>query len=145
MRWSSLALAAIVLASAPGCGGSPSNVSPKPSPIGGALVRLPGNRGFVAIKSEGPGGSRGARAKLRSASIVAVFYQDDGTTPMNPPPSEVVFEIGAAEKAKPVALSPDPADPNRFVSSPGPYANGLQGTIRAKIGGEDVRESFSSL
>ena len=141
MRWSVFLLAALAC----GCGDSPSNLNLKPSPVGGAMTRLPGDRGLVAIKAELPPAGRGSKAKSRTATIVVSFFQVDGATPMTPAPTEVVLLLGAADKAKSVSLSPDPKEPHRFASAPGPYANGLQGTIHAKIDGEDVRESFSSL
>ena len=132
-----------------GCGQEKSSLTLKPAPSGGAMIRLPKDRGFVAVKTEAPDGTRvvptARNAKPKPVSIVAYFYQADGSTAMNPAPTEVVFELGTSESAKSVALLPDASDPNRFASQPGLYSNALQGTVRAKINGEDVRESFSAL
>jgi hypothetical protein len=145
MRRIPFLLVPMVVCSTFGCGEPASNLNLKPSPVGGAMTRLPGNRGLVAIKTEAPAGAKGGKAKARTTTIVASFYQSDGTTPMSPAPTDVVLKLGDAEDAKDVALSPDAKEPHRFASSPGPYPNGLQGTIHAKINGEEVKESFSSL
>lgn len=113
-------------------------------PAGGSLVRLPRDRGFVALKTESPASSKISRGKNRPLSVVAYFYQTDGTTPMSPAPTDVVFKVGNGADAKPVTLTPDASDPNRFVSTPGIYPRGLQGTIQAKVNGESVEEIFSS-
>jgi hypothetical protein len=128
-----------------GCGALPSNVAVKQSPTGGALIRLPGNRGFVAIKTETPEAARGGKAKNPTRSIVASFFQTDGVTPMSPAPTDIVLKLGVTENATPVTLAPDSKDANRFASSPGPYPQGLQGTVHAKIDGEVVEETFSAL
>jgi hypothetical protein len=138
-------LASFALSVTFGCGEQASNLHLTPPPSGGAMVRLPGNRGFVAIKTESPVATRGVKTKNRAASIVAFFYQIDGVTPMTPAPTDVIFKLGVNGDATPVALSPDSKDANRFASSPGPYSRGIQGTVHAKIDGEDVEESFSSL
>jgi hypothetical protein len=140
-------LVPMVLCSTFGCGEPASNLNLKPSPSGGAMTRLPGNRGLVAIKTEGPASARGGKTKTkaRTTTIVASFYQSDGTTPMTPAPTDVVLKLGVSDDPKAVTLSPDSREPHRFASSPGPYPNGLQGTIHAKINGEDIQESFSSL
>jgi hypothetical protein len=65
-------------------------------------------------------------------------------TPLDPAPTEVVLKVDAAGPGVAVPLSPDAKDPNRFVSAPGKFPNGLAGTIHAKIDGADVEETFSS-
>src|SRR5262245_48776066 len=103
-----------------GCGADSGNqVTPeKPSPVGGAMVRFPHDAGFVAIKTETSGPSGAAKTKLRETKIVAVFFENDGSTPMTPPPTEVVFELEGlpSKTAKPgpktVSLLADPATPN---------------------------------
>lgn len=133
----------IVLVAMIGCGGSAIELNPKPSPVGGAMMRLPRGQGLVAIKTEAADAK--SKSRNRPVCIVAYFYAMDGTTPLSPAPTDVVFKIGIDEKAKNIALSPDVKNPNRFVSAVGPYANGIQGVIQAKIQGEDVTESFSSM
>ena len=128
-----------------GCGGSPSTVAVQPPAGGGAMIRLPGNRGFFTIKTEGPAAAQGGKKKHQATSIVATFYQADGVTPMNPAPTDVVLKLGVGEKEMPITLTADSKDPNRFTSSPGLYSQALQGTMHVKIGGEDVEESFSAL
>jgi hypothetical protein len=135
---------------ASGCGQQPSNLTIKPPTSGGAMIRLPNDRGFVAVKTEIDKADHNLRinprnARNRPVSIVAYFFQNDGTTAMSPAPTDVVFEIGAAQNAQAIALSPDASEPNRFASPPGLYSNSLQGIVRAKIAGEEVRESFSAL
>ncbi|MHC5538139.1 hypothetical protein ACYOEI_07915 [Singulisphaera rosea] len=145
MRAISSSLLPVVLIATLGCGPNPSNLNLKPPPNGGAMVRLPRDRGYVAIKTENPSPTQGPKLKNRPVSIVAYFYRNDASTPMTPAPTDVVFKIGTTEKAKSVTLAPDAKDPNRFVSEPGPYSRGIQGMIHAKVDGEEVEESFSSL
>ncbi len=145
MRGFSWLLASFVLGAILGCGETPSNLTVKPAPTGGALVRLPGNHGFVAIKTENPNAAQGSKGKNRPTSIVAYFYQPDGQTLMSPAPADVVFKLGDNDSTKAVTLTPDSKDPNRFASAPGPYSRGIQGKIQAKINGESIEESFSSL
>src|SRR5262245_14662357 len=133
MRWASLILVPFLFGFTSGCGKTPTHLTTQMAPTGGSLVRLPRDRGFVALKTESPASSKISRGKNRPLNVVAYFYQTDGTTPMSPAPTDVVFKTGEGEKAKSVTLAPDAADPNRFVSTPGPYPNGLQGTIQAKI------------
>jgi hypothetical protein len=128
-----------------GCGESPPSVIVKPPVDGGAMIRLPGNRGFVTIKTETPAVAKGSRKKNQPTSIVAFFFQKDGVTPMSPAPTDVVIKLGSDGNAMPVALAVDSKDPNRFTSSPGLFPQGLQGTVHLKIDGEDVEESFSAL
>jgi hypothetical protein len=128
-----------------GCGGSPSTIDVRLPVDGGAMIRLPGNRGFFAIKTEGPSDAGGRKKKNQATTIVATFYQADGVTPMSPAPTDVVLKLGAEGSAMPVTLTADTKDLNRFTSSPGLYSQGLQGTVHLKISGEDVEESFSAL
>ena len=57
------------------------------------MVRLPNGAGLVAIKTETADPSREVKTKLRAEKIVAVFFENDGSTPMTPPPTQVVFEL----------------------------------------------------
>jgi hypothetical protein len=145
MKRFSLLFLTLVLGATFGCGGSTPTLQVQPPPGGGAMVRLPGNRGFVTVKTESPDLPRSGRPKHAPTVIVASFYQPDGTTPMSPAPTDVVFKPDESTKGTPIALSPDPKDPNRFASTAGTsFPGGLQGTIHAKIQGEDVEESFSA-
>ncbi|MGP0069208.1 MAG: hypothetical protein ACLQGP_37110 [Isosphaeraceae bacterium] len=133
-----------------GCGAESGTqvVAVKPSPVGGAMVRLPHDAGLVAIKTETADPSRAAKKKPRAAKIVAVFFENDGSTPMTPPPTEVVFELEGIRSnsagLKTVALEADPRTPNRFVSAASSFPGGLEGKIRVKIDGQDLEESFSA-
>ncbi len=133
-----------------GCGAAPGTqvATVKPSPVGGAMVRLPHDAGLVAIKTEAADPSRAAKSKLRATKIVAVFFENDGSTPMAPPPTEVVFELESFRSKtadlKTVTLEADPATPNRFVSAANSFPGGLGGKIRVKIDGQDLEESFSA-
>ena len=131
-----------------GCGansGSQTGVV-KPSPVGGAMVRLPNDAGLVAIKTENAEASRAAKTKVRPTKIVAVFFQNDGSTPMTPPPTQVVFELESlrSNDLKTVTMEADPATPNRFVSVASTFPGGVAGKIRMKIDGQDLEESFSA-
>ena len=150
MRPTRLSLASLLLASVVGCGGqSGTHVETvKPSPVGGAMVRLPRNAGLVAIKTEAADSSRAVKAKPRATKIVAVFFENDGSTPMTPPPTEVVFELESLRSKtadlKTVSLEADPTTPNRFVSAASSFPGGIAGKLRVKIDGQDLEESFSA-
>ena len=99
----------------------------KPSPSGGAMIRLPGNRGFSCIKTEGPAASRAGRSRPTTKHR-RLFFETDGVNADESAPDRCRHQLGdRAEKPRQVPLTPDPKDPNRFVSSPGPYTQGLQG------------------
>jgi hypothetical protein len=105
---------------------------------------------LVAIKTEAASSSRPGKTKQRATAekIVAVFFENDGSTPMTTPPTEVVFELESLRSKtadlKPVPLEADPTTPNRFVSAAGSFPGGLEGKIRVKINGQDLEESFSA-
>ena len=89
----------------------------------------------------------------------------DAQTPMDPPPSDVNFNIdtaaaggrggrgrGRGQKAAasgPVALAPepkadDPAGACRFASKPGSYQlDGLRGILSARVNGQEVSVNYS--
>ena len=112
------------------------------------MVRLPNDAGLVAIKTETADPSRAAKTKLRTSKIVAVFFENDGSTPMTPPPTEVVFELESLRSKtadlKTVTLEADPTTPNRFVSAASSFPAGVAGKLRVKIDGQDLEESFSA-
>jgi hypothetical protein len=145
-RWVALFSLGIVT----GCGVEPGTQvqAVKPSPVGGAMVRLPHDVGLVAIKTEVAQPDRAVKAKSKAAKIVAVFFKNDGSTPMTPPPTEVSFELDSFRSKTPatkfVTLDADPTTPSRFVSAPGNFPGGLEGKIRAKIDGQEVEELFSA-
>ena len=152
VRTNSIALWLLLfsLASFTGCGSDTGGLadSPAPSPVGGMVMRLPKDVGTVAIKTETPAASKGAKGKSRLSTIVAVFFKNDGSTPLSPPPTDVVFELellhSKTDKLKPVKLEADPSEPNRFVSEPGSFPGGVAGKIRLKLNGEELEESFSA-
>jgi hypothetical protein len=134
-----------------GCGPQPGTqvATDKPSPVGGAMVRLPHDAGLVAIKTERAGSSsRAVKTKQRGTQIVAVFFENDGSTPMTLPPTEVVFDVEGprfnSADLRTMTLDADPTTPNRFVSAASSFPGGLAGKIRAKIDGQDIEESFSA-
>ena len=111
------------------------------------MVRLPNDAGLVAIKTETADPSRAVKKKPQATKIVAVFFKNDGSTPMTPPPTEVVFELESLRSKtadlKPVTLEADPTTPNRFVSAASSFPGGVAGKLRVKIDGQDLEESFS--
>jgi hypothetical protein len=131
-----------------GCSADSGNqvTADKPSPVGGAMIRLPNDAGLVAIKTETADPSRAVKTKPRATKIVAVFFQNDGSTPMTPPPTEVVFEVESlrSKAEKTVTLEADPTTPNRFVSAADSFPGGVAGRIRVKIKGQELEESFSA-
>ena len=150
MRSNLLWLALISLGSIIGCGSESGTqvATVKPSPVGGAMVRLPHDAGLVAIKTEAADPPGKAKKKPRATKIVAVFFENDGSTPMTPPPTEVVFELESLRSKtadlKAVPLEADPTTPNRFVSAAGSFPGGVEGKIRVKIDGQDIEEFFSA-
>jgi hypothetical protein len=149
MRLFCLCIVLFSLGSIIGCGAESGThvAAVKPSPVGGAIVRLPHDAGLVAIKTETADPSRAVKTKLR-AKIVAVFFENDGSTPMTPPPTEVVFELeilrSKTADLKTVTLLADPTTPNRFVSAASSFPGGVAGKLRVKIDGQDLEESFSA-
>ena len=105
-------------------------------------------RGF-GCDQNGIGGSL-SRGEVEGAptKIVAVFFENDGSTPMTLPPTEVVFELESfrskTAELKTVTLEADPTSPNRFVSAASSFPGGVAGKIRVKIDGQDLEESFSA-
>ena len=150
MRSIRLGLVLFSLGSIIGCGvqSGPSMATFKPSPVGGAMVRLPHDAGLVAIKTETADPSRAVKTKPRATKIVAVFFKNDGSTPMTPPPTEVAFELESLRSKtadlKTVTLEADPTTPNRFVSAASSFPGGVAGKLRVKIDGQDLEESFSA-
>jgi hypothetical protein len=150
MRFIRLWLALCSLGSIIGCGAQSGTqvATVKSSPVGGAMVRLPHDVGLVAIKTEAADSSRPVKSKPRPTKIVAVFFKNDASTPMTPPPTEVVFELESLRsknaELKTVTLGADPTTPHRFVSAASSFPGGLEGKIRVKIDGQDIEESFSA-
>ncbi len=127
-----------------GCSEPVANSNSKPSPTGGAMFPLPGNKGFVAVSTESPEGPRGSRTKTHTTSIVASFFGPDGTSALSPAPTDVNVKIGVDGDAKAVPLPADAKNPNRFATAPGQYPEGFQGKIQAKIDGADVETEVSA-
>ena len=134
-------LVSAALGLACGCDEPVSNLKAKSSPSGAAMFPLPGDAGFVAVTTESAETLKGARGKKHLSTIVARFFQPDGTTPIDPPPTEVSVKIGVSGETPPVALAPSlgqERSPGRFASPQGDYPDGLMGTVSAKIGGQTV-------
>ena len=111
------------------------------------MFSLPNGRGFVEIKSEVNAPSRDARARTRSSTIVATFYQTDQQSPLSPAPTDVSVKLGVDESAPAIALNSKPGDsktPSRFASAPGDYPDAPRGTLLAKVQGESVEVPFST-
>jgi hypothetical protein len=129
-----------------GCGsvGAPQLALPSPS-HGGTMVALPGAQGYVELKTESEDPPRGGRTQERKSQIVAFFYQADGTSPLTPAPSDVIVKVGTGDKSPTVPLSPagqGSDSTNRFASKPGPYPDGFQGQLEAKLNGQPVQVTF---
>ena len=110
------------------------------------MVALPSGSGFFEIKTEGEAPSRGARKPEHKTQVVAYFYQSDGTTAMSPAPTDVKVRLGKAESSPVVTLTPESksgdAAAGRFACKPGPYPEGFQGQLDAKLHGEPVQATF---
>ena len=109
------------------------------------MTPLPNDKGsFETEDSPASARARGRRATCR-VTIIATFYQPDGTTPMSPAPTDVKVRFGA-ESNSPAIDPPSPGDakaPNRFASKPGEYPEVLRGVLSAKVNGEPVEATFS--
>jgi hypothetical protein len=140
MRFIALFFAALLACSSAGCGSTPQAV---PASLhNGMMVTLPQSKGYFEIGTEGSEkSSRGARSKGVDNWIVVYFYQPDGTTEMNPPPSDVTVKIGAASNTSPVTLAPR-AKGGGFATAPGRFPSGFRGILTAKIAGEPVEAPF---
>jgi hypothetical protein len=148
MRSAAYLLSCLLLCGLPGCAPSPSSQSNGPAAShGGTLISLPGGKGFVEIMTEESGGLGGGARQQRATQIVAYFYQNDGSTEMSPPPTDVTVKVGTADNSPVVSLSPsakagEPKKSAKFASQPGPFREGFQGQLSAKINGEPVEAKF---
>jgi hypothetical protein len=110
---------------------------------GGSMFSLSNGGGFVELLVKGQGEPKRRTRQVRQVQYTAYFYQEDGTTPMSPPPTEVRLKIGTADKAtavsfEPPAQSEGAAPASMFVSKLGSYPDGFQGELEAKIDGAPV-------
>ena len=103
MRPIRLGLVLLFLGPIIGCGAQSGTqvATDKPSPVGGAMVRLPHDAGLVAIKTEPADPSHAVKTKLRTEKIVAVFFENDGSTPMTPPPTKSFSSLKVSARKPP--------------------------------------------
>jgi hypothetical protein len=113
-----------------------------PGPHHGTTIRLPADKGFVELTNEPPVSGRGSR---EPTSIVAYFLKTDGTSTLEPAPTDVTIVVDGAKKgSETISLaaepkSDDPAGSSRFASKPGQHQlAALRGTLKAKIAGQDI-------
>jgi hypothetical protein len=125
-----------------GCGSSPTELPVAKSAHGGNLVSLPSGRGFAEILVESAAPGSGGRKAQIEPRVVAYFFQPDGTSEMNPGPTEVKVKVGTGEKSAVVDLSPQPKEAGKYASEPGTYPDGFNGQLDAKVNGEAVQVSF---
>ncbi len=106
------------------------------------MISLPGGKGFaeILVDSEAAGGG-GRKAQVKSR-IVAYFFQADGTTELNPGPTEVKVKVGTGEKSPVVDLSPQPKESGKYASEPGNLPDGFKGELDAKVNGEAAQVPF---
>lgn len=139
MRLIALVFAIALACFCAGCGRT-SQVVPASS-HNGSMVALSQNKGYFEIGTEGGAkGTRGSRSKGVDNCIVVHFYQPDGTTEMNPPPTEVTVKVGRVSNSPVVTLEPQAK--GGFASSPGRFPAGFRGVLTAKIDGAAVETSF---
>ncbi len=121
-----------------GCGGAPKELPVAKSAHGGALVPLSNGQGFAEVLVDSAAvGKRGGKTQFKPR-IVAFFYQADGSTEMNPGPTEVKIKIGMGDDARTVDLAPE-AKAGRYASAAGDYPEGFAGRLEAKVNGEAVQ------
>jgi hypothetical protein len=125
----------------PGCNG---DLKERPTPShNGAVIPLSGGQGFFEIRTEGLDlAERGSRAKTANSSIVVYFYQSDGTTAMNPAPTDVTVKVGTGASSPSVELLPQEKPAGQFKSAHGTFPSGFRGQLSAKINGEIVETPF---
>jgi len=127
-----------------GCNSGPS--TPPQVMVGphrGTTIRLPDEKGFVELINEPEVSGRGSR---EPTAIVAYFLKSDGSSTMEPAPSDVMLVLaGAGKKGSetiPLSAEPksdDPAGGSRFASKPGSHhLASLRGKLNAKIDGQEV-------
>jgi hypothetical protein len=105
------------------------------------MIALPDKKGYFEFTTEAGGNvAKGSRSKGGVKSIIVHFYAADGTTEMNPAPTDVTMNVGAGADSPMVTLSPQPS--GGFASAPGQYPSGFRGRLKAKIGGEAVETPF---
>jgi hypothetical protein len=132
--------------------GCSSSSAPTPAvvvkgPHDGTALRLPNDKGFVELVNEPAVDSRSRNA---TTSIVAYFLQANGSSPMNPAPTEVKFSLKASANKPleviPLAAAPksdDPAGGARFASKTGPYdLAAVRGALQASIDGQSFSIEF---
>jgi hypothetical protein len=130
----SVALALALGCSLVGCEQSPATIPGARN--NGSMNPLPDGKGFFEIRVDGAGvrGARGGRGSPEPNTIIVFFYQPDGTTEMNPAPTDVTLKIGRAQV---LSLTPQTSG-GSFASKPGDYPVEFRGTLGAKIGGEAI-------
>jgi hypothetical protein len=128
-----------------GCDSAPSTAPPAVmvGPHRGTTIRLPDDKGYVELTNEPEVSGRGSR---EPTAIVAYFLKPDGTSSLEPAPSDVRLSVTQARtkdtETIPLAAEPkadDPAGGSRFASKPGPHHLAvLRGQLNAKIDGQEV-------
>jgi hypothetical protein len=115
-----------------------------PPPHGGTLITLPETRGFAEVLSRSEKLAGGKDAKRPNATLTVYFLKADGTTAMNPEPTDVSIVLGPESGNKTVPLKPDPSKPGAFASAPGPFSNTeVSGELKATVEGQAVSVSFA--
>ena len=136
MRLKCAMMAATLISWLAGCGGSTS--TPIPASVtashGGLLLALPKQKGFVEIVVEPE------KTSKSQGRLVAYFVSSDGSTVLEPAPTDVSFKSDDGKTTALVAdAKPDPSSKAaRYASVPGAFAPGraLAGDLSANLGGE---------
>jgi hypothetical protein len=130
-----------------GCGSSttPGGVNPAVivGPHHGTTIRLPDDKGFIELTNEPEVRTRDS---TEPTAIVAYFLKLDGTSSLEPAPSDVKIELNPVGRKPaetiPLAAEPkgdDPTAGSRFVSKSGPHHLAmLRGKLSAKIDGQEL-------
>lgn len=144
MQRAVIGLVLLAVGSVSGCGGTTAEPSKIASaPHGGNVVELPDSRGFVELKTERDGTTKGARGSEVKSRIVAYFLQPDGTSTMSPAPTDVKVTLGPAGTGTVVSLSPQSKEPGQFASESGSYPDELRGQIDFQLDGKPVQATFT--
>jgi len=96
---------------------------------------LSGGAGFAEVVIDLASGARVGRPK---STITVYFLKPDGTSALDPPPTDVKMDMGA-NQAVTLTPSANPSQAGGFSSPPGQYGGmELTGDLSATIGGQAV-------
>jgi hypothetical protein len=133
-----LATVAVLCGMVLGCGGSAPIATGIGPAHGGSVFTIPGGKGFVELATE----AADLKATPPKRRLLIYFSRPDGS-PLPSPPTDVSVKLLSGDSPVTVALKPDPADPSKFLSEPGPFEDEGRGEVAATIDGGAVQIPFT--